>query len=504
MALAMSGAALLALGTASGATEATGTVTSEAEAVVNEVRLAFDHDGDPASPVATVTGTLRFGYPEGSDRCVLAVNATLTGTITDDRGELSGTAEVTTTYKDARNDALCALEQGEPLATEPWSATWVGTLITGDLGRHRFELQAPARASGGGAPPPTTTTATTVAAANRPPRIEGLSCSPNPATTVDEIVCKVTATDPDGEPLFYDWTVDGQAQLAETASTVWTDPPAGTHTITVTVYEFLGESVTRSVTVTVNPAGTAEPVVPPTEADTVAPEPTTETTVSTVPASAPVVAPATTVAEGLTPTTSSASTVVAPGPAVGPTALGPARGDDGGGIDPGQVGATSAALALSALVVLAGSGVGPGAAGQSRHVQGALDDPARSASLLQRPRPSTELTAEQRRALRQAALEGLAAGAAHDLVRPKVDRALEAVHKKLWGASAPAVPLKVTTDLVTGMKDRERRAPLALRYWLLKRSSPLLLVTDVVGERRVRRALSWVARRLGLNRPRRR
>ena len=90
-------------------------------------------------------------------------------------------------------------------------------------------------------------------AENRPPTVS-LRYSPANPTTADTIVFTATATDPDGDPLRYEWYLNGtrQTEVSPTASEVrWPNPRAGTHTLRVGVSDGRGGTAEASVTFTV-------------------------------------------------------------------------------------------------------------------------------------------------------------------------------------------------------------------------------------------------------------
>jgi hypothetical protein len=92
------------------------------------------------------------------------------------------------------------------------------------------------------------------AAVNQAPTITALDL-PSSADAGTDVTFSCTATDPDGDPLTYDWTCSSGLLLSNTAKTVgWTAPEtSGVATISVVVRDSSGASDTTSGTVTVNP-----------------------------------------------------------------------------------------------------------------------------------------------------------------------------------------------------------------------------------------------------------
>ena len=83
--------------------------------------------------------------------------------------------------------------------------------------------------------------------------------------TGDTVVVTVDATDPDGDPLTYSWTVPDLVDSAGATAT-WRPETAQTYTIVVSVEDDLGGTAEESTTVTVidpAPVTTAEPVEQP-------------------------------------------------------------------------------------------------------------------------------------------------------------------------------------------------------------------------------------------------
>jgi hypothetical protein len=89
-------------------------------------------------------------------------------------------------------------------------------------------------------------------AVNNPPTITALNL-PDSVTAGNDETCYCTATDPDGDPMSYNWTCSSGALWSTTGSAVvWTAPDtSGVATITVIVRDSSGASDTASGTVTV-------------------------------------------------------------------------------------------------------------------------------------------------------------------------------------------------------------------------------------------------------------
>ena len=92
------------------------------------------------------------------------------------------------------------------------------------------------------------------AAVNQAPTITGLNM-PDSVDAGNDATFSCTASDPDGDPLTYDWTCSSGSLLSTTAKTVgWTAPEtSGAVTIAVVVRDSSGASDTSSGTVTVDP-----------------------------------------------------------------------------------------------------------------------------------------------------------------------------------------------------------------------------------------------------------
>lgn len=91
---------------------------------------------------------------------------------------------------------------------------------------------------------------------NTPPTVS-LGYTPSSPTTADTMDFTAHASDPDGDPLSYQWYVDGS--LFPTPSTqdglLWVNPPAGPHTVRVVVSDGRGGVAEDSVSFTVQAAG---------------------------------------------------------------------------------------------------------------------------------------------------------------------------------------------------------------------------------------------------------
>jgi hypothetical protein len=96
---------------------------------------------------------------------------------------------------------------------------------------------------------------------NTPPQIvSGPTATPNPLFANETAQLSVGASDADGDPLTYTWTVSpGEGTISGTGATVTYTPPVvtvqQTFTILVTVEDGRGGSDTGTVDVTVNPVG---------------------------------------------------------------------------------------------------------------------------------------------------------------------------------------------------------------------------------------------------------
>ncbi len=92
---------------------------------------------------------------------------------------------------------------------------------------------------------------------NRAPTITALNL-PDSVVAGNEETFHCTASDPDGDPIFYGWTCSSGALLSTTsAAVIWTAPDtSGAATITVMVQDSSGAGDTSSGTVTVSPVTT--------------------------------------------------------------------------------------------------------------------------------------------------------------------------------------------------------------------------------------------------------
>jgi len=88
---------------------------------------------------------------------------------------------------------------------------------------------------------------------NRPPVISSLTVSPQDVGPGGTATVTCSASDPDGDPLTYQWTAPGGTFTGSGASVTWTAPPAtGTYVVTCTVDDGQGGTATQSVPVYVS------------------------------------------------------------------------------------------------------------------------------------------------------------------------------------------------------------------------------------------------------------
>ncbi|MGH9341646.1 MAG: PKD domain-containing protein [Acidobacteriota bacterium] len=90
---------------------------------------------------------------------------------------------------------------------------------------------------------------------NRPPTVD-LSLSDDDVSAGEQITATADASDPDGDPLTYSWTVDGQSR-PETGSQITIDTAGmtgGEHSVTVTVNDGRGGTASDTATFTVTEA----------------------------------------------------------------------------------------------------------------------------------------------------------------------------------------------------------------------------------------------------------
>jgi autotransporter-associated beta strand protein len=210
---------------------------------------------------ATITDT-------GGLTTTSAVNVTVVPTLT---GVVVTPATATLAASATQAFAATANDQfGNPLAVQPafaWSATGGGTISTAGL------FTAPAAAA------TTTVTATsgsvsgtatvTIQAPTGPTVATPAAASPATVTTRTTTLSVLGAADSGEAGLTYTWSSSGPAAVSFSAngtnaakSTVATFARAGSYTLTATIADGLGGSVTSAVTVTVNQRFTAVSVTP--------------------------------------------------------------------------------------------------------------------------------------------------------------------------------------------------------------------------------------------------
>ncbi len=87
---------------------------------------------------------------------------------------------------------------------------------------------------------------------NNPPIISSLTYEPRSPTPDDTIYFEVLASDPEGDPLTYEWYLNGVKQTNATAARVqWANPSEGTHTMAVKASDNKGGTAQATVTFTV-------------------------------------------------------------------------------------------------------------------------------------------------------------------------------------------------------------------------------------------------------------
>jgi len=86
---------------------------------------------------------------------------------------------------------------------------------------------------------------------NQPPTVS-LTFSPDKPSPTDTMRFIATATDPENDPLSYEWSLDGKKQSSVSGNTVaWKNPREGAHTTTVKVSDGQGNSAEATVSFTV-------------------------------------------------------------------------------------------------------------------------------------------------------------------------------------------------------------------------------------------------------------
>ena len=99
------------------------------------------------------------------------------------------------------------------------------------------------------------TTTSLVPPINSNPEIAGLAAVPERPTSNDVVTLTVDASDPDGDVLTYQWSIDGEVQQLGAAQASWPRPAPGDHTVDVTVADPYGGTDEASTVVRVNEAG---------------------------------------------------------------------------------------------------------------------------------------------------------------------------------------------------------------------------------------------------------
>ncbi len=99
---------------------------------------------------------------------------------------------------------------------------------------------------------------TNVVLSNQRPHIESLTADPAKPVTTDVVNITVKASDPEGDELTYQWTVDGERQqIVNSPTTQWTNPSRGNHAIEVRVIDPGGGYDVRAIDIWVGDPGEA-------------------------------------------------------------------------------------------------------------------------------------------------------------------------------------------------------------------------------------------------------
>jgi hypothetical protein len=97
---------------------------------------------------------------------------------------------------------------------------------------------------------------------NNPPIISSLIYEPRNPTPDDTIYFEVLASDPDGDPLRYEWYLNGVKQTNATAAKVqWANPSEGNYTMMVVVYDNKGSRSEVSINFTVQKKSSQAPQI---------------------------------------------------------------------------------------------------------------------------------------------------------------------------------------------------------------------------------------------------
>jgi hypothetical protein len=174
---------------------------------------------------------------------------------------------VTADYPDTNTEAPAIA----PIATVPYEdGTGVPTQVRltytydasaeGGLDPLNFFWVRPVDGAGANGSPSNTVNPT--APANVAPQITGIVAAPNPVMTGADAAITVTATDADGDPLTYSYSVDqGTVDASTTETTIFHAPAVGvqtTVTLTISVDDGQGHVVQDTLNITVNPEPVSE------------------------------------------------------------------------------------------------------------------------------------------------------------------------------------------------------------------------------------------------------